>query len=87
MIKVLSFWYSKIVLRFFTDNEKIIYRNLERITKKLENNKSHLMFNETCYNNDIFPTSTNIIIRNKIIWVTKKRVLVSSFYHMYIFCV
>ena len=30
---------------FLTDNEKIIYRNL-----KLEKNKSHLTFNETCYN-------------------------------------
>ena len=35
-----------------TDNEKIIFRNLERSTLKLEKNKSHLMFNETCYNNN-----------------------------------
>ena len=52
MIKVLSFWYSKIVLRFLMDNEKIIYRNLERNTLKLERNKSHLMFHQTCYNNN-----------------------------------
>ena len=61
MIQVLSFWYSKIVLRFLTDNEKIIYRNLERKILKLEGDKSHLMFNETCYNNDILPIHTNMI--------------------------
>ena len=62
MIRFLSFWYSKIVLRFLTDNEKIMYRNLERNTLKLERNKFHLMFNETCYNNNILPTYTNIFL-------------------------
>ena len=52
MIKVLSFWYSKIVLRFLKDNEKTMYRNLERSILKLKKYKSHLMFNETCYNNN-----------------------------------
>ena len=28
---------------------------------KTERNKSHLMFNETCYDNDILPTYTNIM--------------------------
>ena len=61
MIKVLSFWYSKIHLRFFKDNEKTLYRNMERFTLKLEKkNKSHLMFNKASYNNDILPTYTNI---------------------------
>ena len=46
--------------RFLTNNEKIIYRNLERSTLKLERSKSYLMFNETCYINDILPTYTNI---------------------------
>ena len=36
------------------------FRDLERNTLKLERNKSHLMFNETCYNNDILPTYTNM---------------------------
>ena len=49
MIKVLSFRYSKIVSRFFTEKEKIKYRNMERNTLKLEINKSHVMFNETCF--------------------------------------
>ena len=39
--------------------KKIIYRNLERNTLKLEKKKALLMFNETCYNNDILPTYTN----------------------------
>ena len=42
------------------ENEKIIYRNLERSTPNLEKNKSYLMFNEKCYSNDILPTYTNI---------------------------
>ena len=49
----MSFWYSNIVWRFFKDNENTIYGNLERSTLKLEKNKSHIVFNETCYNNDI----------------------------------
>ena len=48
MIKVLSFWYSIIVLRFFKDN------HLERCTLKLRKNESHLTFNETCYKNDLY---------------------------------
>ena len=60
MIKVLSFWYSKIILRFFKVNEKDIYRNREGNTIKFKKYKSHLMFNEACYNNDILPTYGNI---------------------------
>ena len=48
----------------FFKKEKTIYRNLERSTLKLERNKSHPMFNELCYNNDILPTYTTI-------WVTE----------------
>ena len=40
-------------VRFFTDNKKIMHSNLELFALKLERNKSHLMFNETCFNNDI----------------------------------
>ena len=60
MIKVLSFWYFKILLRFLKRNKKTLYRNLERSTLKFEKNKSHAMFNETCYNNDILPTYTDL---------------------------
>ena len=49
MIKILSLWYSLVVLRFLKDNENKLFRNLERSTLKLEGNKSHLMFNETCH--------------------------------------
>ena len=51
MIKVLNFWYSKIVLRFFTENEKKLLINSERSTLKLK--KSHFLSNETCYTNKI----------------------------------
>ena len=51
MLKILSLWYSRFVLRFLKENEKKLFRNLERTTLKLERTKSQLMFNETCYNN------------------------------------
>ena len=51
MIKILSLWSSRVVLRFLKDNEKKLFRNSERTTLKLERNKSHLTFKETCYNN------------------------------------
>ena len=48
------------VLRFFTDNEKMIYKNLEpSILKHKKKNKAILMFNETYYNIDILPTYIN----------------------------
>ena len=65
MSKVLSFWYSKIVFRHSNDDEKTIYRNLERCTLKLEKKKSHFMFNESHYNNVILLTYTNIITKEK----------------------
>ena len=49
MIRMLILWYSQVVLKFLKDNEKKLFRNLERSTLKLERNNSHLMFNETCY--------------------------------------
>ena len=62
MIKILSLWYSQVLLRLLKDNEKKLYRNLECRTLKLERNKSHLMFNETCYDDDILPKFTSIIM-------------------------
>ena len=37
-------------LRFFKGYEKKLFRNLDLNTLKLEKKKSHLMFNETFYN-------------------------------------
>ena len=39
--------------------------NFELSTLKLEKKKSHLMFNETYYNNDILPTYTNVRLHDK----------------------
>ena len=49
-----------VVLRIMKDNEKKLFINLKRSTLKMERKKSHLMFNETCYNNDILPKYTRI---------------------------
>ena len=43
MIQLLSFWYLKIVFKLLTDNGKIIYRNFERITQKLEKETSLIL--------------------------------------------
>ena len=42
------------------DSEKKLFRNLERSAMKFEEKKSHLMFVETCYDNDILPNLTRI---------------------------
>ena len=61
MIKVLSLWYSRVVPRFFKDNEKKLFKNLERSTLKFERMKSHIIFNETSYNNNILSNYTRKI--------------------------
>ena len=40
-----------------------MYRNLERNTLKLERSKSHLMFNETCYNKNTSVSSEFLKIK------------------------
>ena len=67
---VLSFWYLKIVLGFFKVNKKTLYRNLKHTTLELEKKDAHLMFNETCYSNEVLLMHTNIklkkLIRQKV---------------------
>ena len=49
-------------MRFLKDNEKKLFRNLEHSNLKLERNKSHLMFNETChiyYKNELSVSEIN----------------------------
>ena len=48
------------VKRFFIDNGKKLLISLEHSTLKLEKKKSHFIFNETCYNNDILSNNTKI---------------------------
>jgi len=40
------------------------YRNLERCSLKIVNYKCHLSFNETCINNNLLPTYTNVKIHD-----------------------
>ena len=49
LIKVLSLWYVRFVLRFLNYVKKKLFRNLDLSTLKLERKKSHLMIEETCY--------------------------------------
>ena len=49
---IMNLWYPRLVMRLSKDNEKILFGNWKRCTWKLEREKSHLMFNEECYNNE-----------------------------------
>ena len=46
----LSRWLSKVILRTSTATNLHLYRILERTSLKLISARSHLLFNETCYN-------------------------------------
>ena len=54
------FYACKIVLGFFKENEKTLYRNLDPSTLKLEKKKFHLILNETYYYKDSLPNYTNM---------------------------
>ena len=53
MLRILSLWYSRVVLRFLKNNENKLIRNFESSPLILEIKKSHLVFNETFFNSCI----------------------------------
>ena len=58
----LSKWLSFIILRVSSDDIKVLFRKLERLTMKLIKETSHRKFNETCIINYLLPKYTNIYI-------------------------
>ena len=58
--KFLEKWLSKIILKRPTASHLQLYRALERASVKLVNARSHLLFNETCYNNNLLPQFTHV---------------------------
>ena len=57
---------SRTVLKTTSDDNKWLFRELEKLQLKLVILKSHRTFNETCLNNGMLPTYTNIYIIFKI---------------------
>ena len=58
----LSRWLSRCILKVTFENIKLKFRELEKYKIKNLRDKSHLIFNETCLNNDRLPVHTNIYI-------------------------
>ena len=52
-------WLSRIILRSMSTVQMSQYRVVEKLGVKLEKYKCHLLYNETCLNNDLLPKYTN----------------------------
>ena len=57
------------------DNGKKLFRNLEHSILKLERTKSHLMFNETCYNIVFFSLQWQSFLTMKLVSIITKQSL------------
>ena len=55
-------WLSRTVFKTSSNDVKRMFRDLEKLNLKLVSLESHRTFNETCINNDLLPTYTNIDI-------------------------
>ena len=51
------------------DSTKKIFRKLENNVSKLIKNESHLGFNDTCFNSNLLPKYTNFVYFSQIIYI------------------
>ena len=58
--KYLIKWLSFVILKTCEESERREYRKLEKLTTKLIRTICHLRFNETCLNDNLLPTYTNV---------------------------
>ena len=58
----LSRWLSRCILKVTSEKIKLKFRELEKYKMKNLRDKSDLIFNETCLNNNLLPVYTNISI-------------------------
>ena len=58
--KYISLWLSFFILKINNEEVKIKFRNIVRISLKIENLCCHLSVKETCLNNNLQPTYKNI---------------------------
>ena len=59
--KAAGVWFSKSILRSITIEQLSQFRVVEKISVKIDKYKCHLLYNETCLNNNLLPKYTNII--------------------------
>ena len=60
--KYCSFWLSKVIFKLSKDEVKSKYRDIEKLSIKISEIRSHLSFNECCEINGLLPNYTNIYI-------------------------
>ena len=60
--KYIVLWFSKIIFNIQSDENKKIFRNLEKCKKKYINNTEHLNYNRICKNENLLPIYTNFIL-------------------------
>ena len=63
--KFILTWHSKIILKTLPIATKTIFRKYEKSMSKLVTLRAHLLFNETCKNNELLPIYTNIRLHNE----------------------
>ena len=61
MDEYLTRWYSKCFLKFFSVEEKTLFRKIENFENKATRLRQHLRFNEQCLQHDLYPIYTNIL--------------------------
>ena len=62
--KYVSTWMSFVILRIPSEGTKLKFREIEKVALKICLLNSHISLNETCMNNILPPTSTNIILHD-----------------------
>ena len=75
-------WFSFIILKTLSKDETSIFRSLEKLETRIIKLISHLDFNQTCYNNKLLPTCTNIHIYIYVYTYTKYNSPISSNYSL-----
>ena len=60
--KFVSAWMSFVILRILSEGTKLKFREVEKSALKICLRNSHLSFDETCLNDKLLPTFTNIYV-------------------------
>ena len=60
--KYIILWLTRCILKILKNEEKTLFRNIERNKIKLIKAEEHIKFNEQCLQHNLLPTFTNIYI-------------------------
>ena len=58
--KYIILWLTRCILKILKNEEKTLFRNIERNKMKLIKAEEHIKFNEQCLQHNLFPIFTNI---------------------------